>query len=138
MEFQSLKTHCSEPYCNMLTYVPIQCSDCKNYFCQKHINSDQHKCKNSTNIKSFTCPRCSQLIKYNESDDVNAIFYSHETTECQAELMGIVIPPDNPDRCPVKGCKNVLNPVTEYKCTKCNKRCCMAHRFPNQHFCIYA
>jgi len=116
MEFHNLGSHCSNPSCKQLDFLPFKCDACGLQFCLEHRTYENHHC---------------------------AVFQDHNITdicsECKLEL-----DPNQEHIC--KGKKKRSNKCQKPKCKKielipifcaqCNKQFCIQHRLEVDHDCI--
>ncbi|KAM0790482.1 hypothetical protein ACM66B_003357 [Microbotryomycetes sp. NB124-2] len=86
-EFLTLGTHCSDPMCHQLDFLPFECPSCSLPFCADHWRPPQgHECAKFDSTKADnripSCPLCSQPVSFPVGQDPNIAMDRHLTTTC--------------------------------------------------------
>lgn len=139
MQFNSLKERCQYEYCNQICYLPLTCKHCTSKFCEKHKRVEDHECKaeQKDSVQIIKCPICLDVIKYNGSQNVNAIVSSHIQSkgcvktgpEAHKAAKAKVL------RCHAAKCVKKLNSMNKTQCQRCRQWHCLKHRFEDFHQC---
>ena len=130
-------THCTQPTCNRLDFLPIKCSACTKTFCSNHYEYTAHNCPNShvftsKNIQIPVCPICSQNVSFlNGNRDPNEAISVHIDSGCKKIVKK---KKENPNKCGINGCKKKeLIPII---CRECSLNFCLTHKFGPDHNCV--
>lgn len=111
-EFPNFGDHCAHLDCNRLDYLPVQCSQCKLYYCVDHYSLVAHHCPNrdvtdgDSNATAIDKRPCSE-------GDTDAIF-----------------------ECSIDGCHR--RQLFDVVCSECHAHFCLEHRYPLEHNCPFA
>jgi len=149
MELPHLGKNCQYLDCNQLDFLPSHCKFCDLIFCEEHRLRIEHDCKalqndeedeitTTTNkmlmknddVKCVICPVCKKSIKFIKNEDINVTVERHMQSEQECSRTKNVV-----NRCPVKGCREILHIVNEFVCSSCKQKVCLKHRFERDHDC---
>ena len=81
-------------------------------------------------VKCVICPVCKKSIKFIKNEDINVTVERHMQSEQECSRTKNVV-----NRCPVKGCREILHIVNEFVCSSCKQKVCLKHRFERDHDC---
>ncbi|KAI8919260.1 AN1-type zinc finger protein 2B-like protein [Powellomyces hirtus] len=146
MELPHLGEHCSVASCNQFDFLPFDCKNCKQIFCQPHFpaipidptSRNQnleagHLCAafpaHKADARAVTCPVCSRVIPTRRGEDPNKNVNEHIQAGCpEPEKVQAYV-----NACTFRGCeKRELVPI---KCPRCGKTFCIRHRNEVDHKC---
>lgn len=127
---QQIGTHCSEPRCVQLDFLPFDCKGCGKTFCLEHRSFTSHHCPNSTGLMALVCPICGKVVKSNPGDDPNQKVDYHISKGCSQDTIS---EENTTFKCSLSGCKKTE--VLEIRCLDCRRNFCVSHRAPPDHNC---
>ncbi|XP_074559756.1 zinc finger AN1 and C2H2 domain-containing stress-associated protein 16-like [Curcuma longa] len=132
--FPNLGKHCSVGDCRQLDFLPFTCDRCNQVFCLQHRSYINHKCPNANqkDVTVLICPLCAKGVRLVPDQDPNITWDSHVNTDCDPSNYQKAT---KKRRCPVPGCKEVLNLSNSIRCRDCSKEHCLKHRFGLAHSC---
>ena len=71
----SVGRHCAFPECHQLDFLPFECKDCRQSFCQEHRSATAHKCSAPRREPdALVCPLCALAIRPRQGEDPNQAF----------------------------------------------------------------
>merc|ERR1712232_149934 len=113
---------------------------CDKIFCKDHFAYQSHNCPGAKakDKRVIVCPLCSKAVPHPVGEDANLIWEQHASSgDCRPASIGTAAPSGGPakPKCPVKGCKEKLTCINQFKCPTCNQCVCMKHRFEDLHDC---
>ncbi|CAA0816487.1 Zinc finger AN1 domain-containing stress-associated protein 12 [Striga hermonthica] len=131
--FPDLGSHCENPDCRRLDFLPFTCNACRKVFCLDHRSYKSHGCPNSDagSRKVVVCEICSSAVETTgrDSEDEKKILERHEKSgQCDPKKK-------KKPTCPVRRCRQVLTVSNTATCKNCRIKICLRHRFPADHGC---
>ncbi|KAK4049267.1 hypothetical protein OIV83_004203 [Microbotryomycetes sp. JL201] len=157
-EFLTLGTHCSDPLCHQLDFLPFKCPSCSLPFCADHWRPPQgHTCAKFDPLQADnripSCPLCSQPVSFPVGQDPNVSMDRHLTSSCPAlaKLSATDSTPTSSGTstpvhshlqqqklgghvCAERRCTTkLIAPIT---CSACRLKYCPKHRFDKDHDCL--
>lgn len=127
-------THCNNPTCNRLDFLPIKCQYCKKTFCSDHFQLSNHDCPHKSSLDSSqipTCPICKKQVpfldKHRSPDEAISACIDSGCKSPKKEKKF------DPHKCCKKGCKK--KELVPIKCGDCQQNFCIAHRTADSHNC---
>ncbi|ELR05375.1 hypothetical protein VC83_02508 [Pseudogymnoascus destructans] len=110
-------SHCQDPYCNQLDFLPFRCESCFGTFCLDHRSETAHKCR-----------------KAGDWARRRAAATAASSTSTGHTTLAV----DTPRPCASPACKTVTraagrNPGVH--CSGCNRTYCLKHRLKEDHDC---
>uniref|UniRef100_F6R192 AN1-type zinc finger protein 2A n=1 Tax=Ciona intestinalis TaxID=7719 RepID=F6R192_CIOIN len=134
MELPHLGKHCTEPTCNLLDFLPMQCDACEKIFCKDHFHYDHHKCESSykKDVQVPVCPLCGKPVPVPRGETPDIKVGEHIDRDCQSDPAKKKRKAYS-NRCSAPKCKqHELMPVI---CNDCRLNYCLRHRHPLDHNC---
>lgn len=135
--FSDCGAQCADPYCRQRDLLPVRCDACEKTYCSEHFKYEAHQCtkgmvaRAAKDKRVIVCPLCAKAVPLVASEDENAVWERHATSnECQPAPTPVAKP-----RCPVAGCKEKLTTISTFACGSCGKKVCMKHRYEDAHEC---
>lgn len=134
MEFDHVGVHCQFEACNQKDFLPFRCDLCNKMLCLQHRSVLAHSCdaQGSRDMISNDCPLCGKSFKFLRSEDPNAAWQTHFTSECSQSGGGSS---EVRLKCCSATCRNILGPSNTYQCKICHQKVCLTHRNPEDHQC---
>ena len=128
MEFPELGTHCSQPDCNQLDFLPVKCDACAKKFCSQHWQYQGHSCPNShmSNVQVPVCPLCDQPVPTPRGVVPDIAVSAHIDRDCKSDPA--VKKRIYTNRCSMKMCKQ--KELIKICCDSCGMNYCLKHRHP--------
>jgi len=129
-------SHCEEPSCKQLDYLPMKCDACSRLFCKDHLLYDDHTCsgKYKKNIQVPVCPLCSAPIPIARGAVPDLAVSAHIDQGCPEKNKKEKV---FKNRCHAvkhgKQCKK--HELVACICSSCQTNFCLAHRHPTDHDC---
>ena len=136
-DLMSIGSHCSQPGCGQIDFLPFTCDCCSRVFCLEHRSYRSHACEKAgdRDLQVIVCPLCAKSVKLQGRQDVHEAFDKHSRTECDPSNYRKV---HHKPRCPVEGCRERLREVNTFRCKQCGLNVCLAHRLEADHACAGA
>lgn len=113
-------SHCQDPYCNQLDFLPFKCASCSGTFCLDHRSETAHR-----------CPKAGEWARKRSE-----LSQSQSNITAGGRRLGDEEEKKTP--CAGKGCKIVTNTVGRnpgVKCETCRRTYCLNHRLKEDHDC---
>ncbi|KFY13210.1 hypothetical protein V492_03434 [Pseudogymnoascus sp. VKM F-4246] len=110
-------SHCQDPYCNQLDFLPFRCESCFGTFCLDHRSETAHK-----------CPKAGDWARRRAAATAASSTTSGRTT----------LAVDTPRPCASPTCKTVTSAAGRnpgVHCSGCNRTYCLKHRLKEDHDC---
>jgi len=129
-------SHCEEPSCKQLDYLPMKCDACSRLFCKDHLLYDDHTCsgKYKKDIQVPVCPLCSAPIPIARGAVPDLAVSAHIDQGCPEKNKKEKV---FKNRCHAvkhgKQCKK--HELVACICSACQTNFCLAHRHPTDHDC---
>lgn len=129
-------SHCEEPSCKQLDYLPMKCDACSRLFCKDHLLYDDHTCsgKYKKDIQVPVCPLCSAPIPIARGSVPDLAVSAHIDQGCPEKNKKEKV---FKNRCHAvkqgKQCKK--HELVACICSACQTNFCLAHRHPTDHDC---
>jgi len=129
-------SHCEEPSCKQLDYLPMKCDACSRLFCKDHLLYDDHACsgKYKKDIQVPVCPLCSSPVPIARGAVPDLAVSAHIDQGCPAKNKKEKV---FKNRCHAvkngKQCKK--HELVACICATCHTNFCLAHRHPTDHDC---
>jgi len=136
MELPHMGSHCEEPSCKQLDYLPMKCDACSRLFCKDHLLYDDHTCsgKYKKDIQVPVCPLCSAPIPIARGAVPDLAVSAHIDQGCPEKKKKEKV---FKNRCHAvkhgKQCKK--HELVACICSACQTNFCLAHRHPTDHDC---
>jgi len=136
MELPHMGSHCEEPSCKQLDYLPMKCDACSRLFCKDHLLYDDHACsgKYKKDIQVPVCPLCSSPVPIARGAVPDLAVSAHIDQGCPAKNKKEKV---FKNRCHAvkngKQCKK--HELVACICATCHTNFCLAHRHPTDHDC---
>ncbi|KAG7158346.1 AN1-type zinc finger protein 2A-like [Homarus americanus] len=130
MELPHIGTHCSQPSCRQLDFLPFTCNLCKKEFCVDHHKYDAHNCTESyqADVQVPICPLCEQPVPSKRGQPPDLAVNDHMENNCKNKKKKIYT-----NKCSASGCKTKeMIPVS---CDSCKQNFCLRHRHTVDHDC---
>lgn len=134
MELPSIGSHCSDPFCRQLDFLPIKCDACEKQFCKNHIRYEDHKCESAykKDVQVPVCPLCNKPVPVPRGEVADIKVGEHIDRDCQSDPAKKHRKAYS-NRCSAVKCKQKeLMPIV---CPKCKLNFCLRHRHPQDHDC---
>ncbi|CAL9763819.1 unnamed protein product [Musa acuminata subsp. burmannicoides] len=133
-EFPDLGKHCSVDDCRQIDFLPFTCDRCNQVFCLQHRSYISHQCLNASqkDVTVLICPLCAMGVRLVQDEDPNITWELHVNTDCDPSNYQRAT---KKRRCPVPGCKEILNLSNSIRCSDCTQEHCLKHRFGPDHKC---
>ncbi|KAK4302256.1 hypothetical protein Pmani_025634 [Petrolisthes manimaculis] len=131
MELPHIGTHCAQPTCHKLDFLPFMCNLCKKNFCVDHHKYDAHACPEShlADVQVPICPLCDQPVPSRPGQPPDLAVNAHLENNCtdikKKKIYG--------NRCSARGCKT--KEMVPIRCDSCRLNYCLPHRHPTDHQC---
>ncbi|PIN23564.1 hypothetical protein CDL12_03710 [Handroanthus impetiginosus] len=131
--FPELGSHCEQPDCRQLDFLPFTCDACRKVFCIEHRSYKLHDCPKSdvSSRKVLVCEICSTAIEttgHNVEEEKKILERHEKSGDCDPKKK-------KKPTCPVRRCKEVLTFSNTATCKICRIKICLKHRFPADHAC---
>lgn len=111
-------SHCQDPYCNQLDFLPFRCESCFGTFCLDHRSETAHK-----------CPKAGDWARRRAAASAAA-----SSTSTGRTTLAV----DTPKPCASPACKTVTSAAGRnpgVHCSGCNRTYCLKHRLKEDHDC---
>ncbi|XP_071520153.1 AN1-type zinc finger protein 2A-like [Panulirus ornatus] len=130
MELPHIGTHCSEPTCRQLDFLPIICNLCKKEFCVDHHKYESHNCTESykADVQVPICPLCNQPVPSKRGQPPDLAVNDHMENNCKNKKKKIYT-----NKCSAARCKT--KEVVPVLCDSCKQNFCLQHRHVVDHDC---
>jgi len=131
--FDVIGARCQLDTCSELDFLPFTCEFCGKQFCLAHAEPNQHSCpelSKSQGVLAVVCEVCKHTIRWVDGEQTKEDAIASHKTDCKAPPTATA-----KERCPVKGCKELLGLINSTVCNRCKLKVCLAHRFEDAHQC---
>ncbi|XP_052176855.1 zinc finger AN1 and C2H2 domain-containing stress-associated protein 16-like [Diospyros lotus] len=132
--FPNLGKHCTVEDCKQIDFLPFTCDACHKVFCLEHRSYNKHQCPNGNkhDVTVVICPLCAKGVRLIPDQDPNITWESHVNTDCDPSNYEKAT---KKQKCPVRGCREVLTFSNTVKCRDCTVDHCLKHRLGPDHNC---